>query len=304
MLLCIGDDLGGGGDRHQQVHLVEVVADELVVLPEVQQTRTLASALKVRFRAEVAERRFGDALRTAKTLFALSRHLGEHPTLIADLVGIGVAFLAIGPVEEMIQQPGCPNLYWALTDLPRPLVSVRKGMQSERMLLATSLPLLVGNAPLSKEQVHDLIEQTARLLKDADSTPEGGLKGWLEKRVKDEGHVRAARKRLVEAGLPEARVKRFPAVQVVLLDEKREYDESRDEGLKWVGLPYWQVTVPVGLMRAEEAGSLFVPLISPALEVRQAQARLEQRFALLRHVEALRLYAAGHGKWPARLADV
>ena len=40
-------------------------------------------------------------------------------------------------------------------------------------------------------------------------------------------------------------------------------------------------------------------------DVRRAQGRLEQRIALLRHVEALRLYAAGHeGALPASLSEV
>jgi hypothetical protein len=39
-------------------------------------------------------------------------------------------------------------------------------------------------------------------------------------------------------------------------------------------------------------------------KIRRAQGRLEQRIALLRHVEALRLYAAEHdGKLPEKLAD-
>ena len=54
-------------------------------------------------------------------MFAISRHMSEHPTLIADLVGIATANLAIGALEEMFEQPGCPNLYWALTNLPVPL---------------------------------------------------------------------------------------------------------------------------------------------------------------------------------------
>ena len=53
--------------------------------------RVLAAALKVRFRGEIADRRFDDALVTAKTMFALSRHLGEHPTVVGDLVGVAVA---------------------------------------------------------------------------------------------------------------------------------------------------------------------------------------------------------------------
>ena len=45
--------------------------------------------------------------------------------------------------------------------------------------------------------------------------------------------------------------------------------------------------------------------LTPALsKVRSAQGRLEQRLAMLRHVEAVRMYAAAHdGKLPAKLSD-
>ena len=105
-----------------------------LLLPDVQQMRGLARALAVRFRAEVALGHFDDAIRTAKTMFAMSRHLGEHPTLIGDLVGIAIASIAIAPLEEMLNQPGCPNLYWALTNLPSPLISLRTGIEGERAL--------------------------------------------------------------------------------------------------------------------------------------------------------------------------
>src|SRR5262249_60215497 len=97
-----------------------------LLVPDLQAMRQPANALKVRFRAEVALGRFDDALRTAKTMFALSRHVSEHPIYIGSLVAIAVANVAIGPLEEMLEQPGCPNLYWALTNLPRPFVSLNK----------------------------------------------------------------------------------------------------------------------------------------------------------------------------------
>ena len=34
----------------------------------------------------------------------------------------------------MLEQPGCPNLYWALTNLPDPLVPLDKGMDGERVM--------------------------------------------------------------------------------------------------------------------------------------------------------------------------
>ena len=47
-------------------------------------------------------------------------------------------------------------------------------------------------------------------------------------------------------------------------------------------------------------------LLAPTRQkVARARTRLDQRFALLRHVEAIRLYAAAHGgKLPASLADI
>ena len=60
--------------------------------------------------------------------------------------------------------------------------------------------------------------------------------GWT-RGAKDEAKVGAARRRLVEHGLPEERLLRFPADQVILLDEKREYDVRFDDLMKTMNLP-------------------------------------------------------------------
>src|SRR5437763_10364112 len=128
-----------------------------VLLPDVQKIRALAAALQERFRVEVAQRRFDDALPTAKTMFAISRHMGEHPTLIGDLVGIAIASITIGPLEDMLEQPGCPNLYWALTNLPTPMIPLDKGMEGERLLIQGELRDLDDSAPMSDEQMKKLL---------------------------------------------------------------------------------------------------------------------------------------------------
>ncbi len=109
----------------------------------------LAAALHVRFRGEVAARRFDDAIRTAKTMLALGRHLGEHPTEVANLIGLSTAHLALDSLEEMVQQPGCPNLYWALTDLPCPMVDLHRGVQGDRTIVAG------GAASAPRSRPHD-----------------------------------------------------------------------------------------------------------------------------------------------------
>src|SRR5215471_5623310 len=96
-------------DTNDWQDLKQVQAGDLEqVPPGVGPLQVLAAALQVRFRAEVAGRRFDDAIRTAKTMFALSRHLGEHGTEVANLVGLWVAHLTLGGLEEMVQQPGSP----------------------------------------------------------------------------------------------------------------------------------------------------------------------------------------------------
>ena len=109
--------------------------------------QVLAASLQVRFRAQVAGRRFDDALRGAKTMFALARHLGEYPREVASMIGLSVAHLSTETLREMVEQPGCPNLYWALTDLPCPLVDLRKGVQGDRALVAAELRRLRSRLP-------------------------------------------------------------------------------------------------------------------------------------------------------------
>ncbi len=138
--------------------LLKVKTDGVaLLLPDVQQMRPLANALKVRFRAEVALGRFDDAIRTAKTMFAMSRHMSEHPTLVGNLVGISIANLAINPLEEMLEHPQCPNLYWALTKLPVPLVPIDMGMGGERALVLSEFRGLDEMAPMSADELNKFI---------------------------------------------------------------------------------------------------------------------------------------------------
>jgi hypothetical protein len=236
-------------------------------------------------------------------MFAMSRHLGEHPTLIGDLVGIAIAQITIGPLEEMLEQPGCPNLYWALTNLPNPLISLDKGMEGERALILAELRGLDDTAPMSPGQINKLVAHLDKLFGFAGK--ENSLRARLKARSNDEKQVEAARRRLIEHGIAEERVARFPADQVILLDEKWKSEVHRDEEMKLMNLPTWQVEALSARAKPPKDPALFDVLVPAVQKVRHAQGRIEQRIALLRCVEALRLYAAEHeGKWPEKLSDI
>jgi hypothetical protein len=292
-----------------------------LLLPELGPLRILATALQVRFRGQVAGRHYDEAVGTAKTMFALARHLGEYPTETANLVGLSVAELALDTLEEMVQQPGCPNLYWALTDLPCPLVDLRRGLQGDRTLVASDFRSLRNDAVMTDAELEELVSRLSGGLgfaREQTGQSPRSLRAALQARVKDVEKVRAARNRLIEAGCTKdgigklatlqfiLMVERFSPLQVILLEEKSEYEAKRDEGMKLLGLAPWQIDA---LNRGEEMGrggnGLFADLLPHVVKVRREQGRLERRIALLRHVEALRLYAAAHeGKLPEKLAEV
>ncbi|HEX3446718.1 MAG TPA: hypothetical protein VHS97_00590, partial [Isosphaeraceae bacterium] len=186
--------------------LLKVKTDGVaLLLPDVQQMKPLANALKVRFRAEVALSRFDDAIRTAKTMFAISRHMSEHPTLVGNLVGISIAYLAIGPLEEMLEHPQCPNLYWALTNLPVPMVPIDKGMGGERALVLSEFRGLDERSPMTGDELDKFITHTDILIGEG-KPPKSGesrVRAWLDARTKDDKTVIAARHRLIECGFPQ-----------------------------------------------------------------------------------------------------
>ncbi|HUR53766.1 MAG TPA: hypothetical protein VMZ71_06525, partial [Gemmataceae bacterium] len=278
--------------------------------PELQSFGILGEALHVRFRLELAQKKFDAAAATAKTMFTLARHLGEHPTVAANAVGMEIATRALDALEEFVQLPGSPNLYWALADLPTPLVDVRKGLQGHNARAETELTISDAEA-MTDEQVEKVVSRLSGILgfarEQAGEAPRS-LRAELRTRL-DAENVKAVRKRLHAPGAPGDPLRGLAALPVagftpahaVLLDEKRDFERRRDEAMKLLALPAWQIdALPI-----EKSAGLFDAFLPPVADARKSQAELEQRIALLRHVEAVRMHAAGHsGKLPVSLADV
>lgn len=274
-----------------------------LLLPDVQKMRQLAAGLQNRFRDEIAQRRFDDAIVTAKTMFALSRHMGEHPTLIGGLVAIAIAQVAIQPLEEMLGTPDCPNLYWALTQLPAPFIGLDRGMEGERIFITAEFRDLDAKNTMTTAQLKAVIKRLDLLLET--NRDEKKVIEWLSEFAKDDAYMTAARKRLIESGIPGERLDTFSPYQVILLNERIEYEIQRDEVMKFSPLPTWDAVARIDELSRKRGKGLFYGFMPALQKVRRAQGRLEQRIALLRHVEAIRMYAAAHdGKVPAKLSEV
>jgi hypothetical protein len=283
-------------------------------LEDIQHMRTIAALLHTRFLLELSENRFDDAIRTMQCGFALARDVGKGQTLIQDLVGIAIGAITFSEVEQWEQVPGAPNLFWALTDLPAPIVDVGPAMRSELTPLYRSFPplkeVLRSKGVLGEEETNRIV---AELYKDWTTLSGQDVPEWQKKVGAAALVLKAypgAKKFLKEHGRSDEQVDAMPAAQVVLLYYAEQYDEVKDDYLKWLNVPPWQARP--GLEEAEKKVRAIGPsanlifLLMPAVEkVYDARVRIEWIADYLRCAEAIRYYAMTHdGKPPEKLADV
>jgi hypothetical protein len=292
------------------------------LMPEIQEQRTLAGLLALRARLELADGKPTKALETIRSGLAVAKHTGDSPTLISGLVGIAIATRMLERLEETIQQPGTPNLYWSLTDLRQPFIDLREGLEGERLGVLGNFPGISESAvdlnagPLPAEKVPMLVKGFGAIVDQPLEYKERIALSLLIARKHEK-----AKEVLIAHGRPRDKVEQMPHVQVALLHALLEYDELLDEITKWQTFPYWQASE--GLAQAERmvresrvrAGNPLTnegpalplaPLVLPAVnKVLMARVRLERRFAALRCVEAVRLYAHAHkGQLPESLEAV
>jgi hypothetical protein len=288
-----------------------------MLLPEIQEARTIGRLLALRARLQLAEGNTEEALATVRTIFAFSRHIAEQPFLISGLVGTAMANVGLRELELIVQAKDAPNLYWPLTDLPDPLVSLRDGIDLEYEAPYLVLPELsdARTGDFGKDEwerrAARLRERLGPLVRFEGSQDAEQWKAFLDKDlVKTE--YESAKARLLERGQERETIEAMPAGRVVLLDAAECFAEIRDEIYKGFSLPYpdaqkvFEASDGV-LARANEmgVGGRLAGLLLPAINsVNRATARTQRNVDALRIVEAIRLHAAKHGKLPDSLEAI
>jgi hypothetical protein len=289
-----------------------------LLLPDAQEMRMHAPLLVLKARTEFAETRYADAVRTLETGFSFSQQINEGPFLINSLVGIACASQFADCLLELIERADAPNLYWALTVLPRPLIDLRNGYEFEQVMPELQFPDLADlNRARSAEdwdatltRFRKEIERMMKFEKDPKPLKPGTTSNDAAAKSPD---LPGARKYLTEVvGLPSARVEAMPPAQVLLLHISHYYHEVRDNVFKASYLTFpqsWNInkTENEALKSLPDTEAAFLPrYLLPAVgKVRLAQARLERKLAALRTIEALRMHAAAsNGQLPERLDQV
>lgn len=285
-----------------------------LALPEMMRMRDFGRLIALQARLAIADRRFDDAMVDLQTGFALARQTAENPTLIGGLVGMAISDMMVLRVREWIEQPKSPNLYWALSSLPRPMIDLRRALETEMQMVALNFPEIQKIDPNRPDQAYwqNWLDKVEGDLKEPGvEWPKLGFRAALT--VFALHGYPIARDALIAEGRSRAEVEAMPVPAVLALYSVQTYNDMRDDVFRWFYLAYPEAREGFALAERrlkEEASrreiypiaSMLVPAV---VRVAEKLAEKDRMTAALRTVEAIRLYGAAHGgKLPENLNDV
>lgn len=285
-----------------------------ILLSEAQETRGFGRILAAKARIDVARGDYESAVRHLRLSYALACNVAEGETLVNGLIGIAICGITSKQTLEFVQQPDAPNLYWALSTLPRPFIDFRDAVEVEINGWALSYPELKEPEELGRtaESWHATLIEIWKAV--ADSIDDDAYKKPPEALVEQSlANAPAAFGRLVKQGWMKDQLMSMPAEQVVVLDMMTQFREFGQEAGTAFFLPYPEAIRELDAVKArvdafrqeaEECAALPLMTVPPLMSCRTAQVRMEREFAVLQLLEALRMHAARHGGLPERLGDV
>ena len=284
------------------------------LLPDAQESRAISRGLVLLTRLAIAERRFDDAVEYMRMNYQLGQDFSKQRFLVCSLIGLAEVNMTNASMIDFIGAQGSPNMYWALSELPRPLINVREALNLDMSLGLRMFPALLDaetreHAP---EEWKRLVVTTVNDLRSADSLLDSRLpKNEILAKFGVAGMSLAiypsAKQRLIAAGDDPQAVEAMPVTQVLLIDTAREYQKLADEQEKWFFVSYQDMRrVNFDQFQlADGFGPMLADLLLPAVQaVKTAQMRTHWQTNAIRTIEALRMHAAETGEFPESLDDV
>ncbi len=278
------------------------------LMPHLNGLRQLARILRLRTRLEIQRRDYHAALQSIQSGLAISQALNHQSVIVQALVGAGIARLFIDEIREMSQQPGAPNLYWALADLPRPFIDMRGALATERAMLFYTLPEL--RKATAGTMTADDWQAMQQRLSQLNAEMSGSSPSPLIVAAAGAATYPEAKKYLLAHGMTQEQVATISPPQAVGRYWAQTYAEWWDEISKWYAMPFWEaqprlMEVERAFSRAESKSLNPLLVVVPAVtSMYAASVAVDREIAALRTVEALRDYAAGHeGKLPENLNE-
>jgi hypothetical protein len=270
-----------------------------ILIPDVQGARSIVGyGLSVWIRQHLAKGELDRAREGILVGLAVARHYGRTPFVITQLVCAFVDSQLMSRIAELVSQPDSPNLYWALTQLPRPLIDFRPSIDFKQRFLQLSVPGLDDLSQIRTEaEWNRLALAVLRFFRESN---EGQFRAGDEPRVL-QTLVKRARTEL--AAWTEGGAKRVAEMS------------DGEAGLRWLLHVYDDQSHETTALNSLDPPQAFPRLVALQERITEFHTALgapksylfvntiniyvrsheiERKIAALRIVEALRHYAAGH----------
>ncbi len=288
----------------------------MYLLPDVQEVRAMMRLLRLKITYHLRQKDFDEAILTMSDGMRLAEFVGQGETIIQKLVGISGAAIMRECILDAIATPGCPNLYWALASVPRPIVDMNESLLWEVGNIHRVLPML-AEAETANWTEDEAAKKWAQLVADIGQLVERDSSPQVSLAIAGATLADVAKERLLSAGTYNDRLANMPAMQILLLDAAVELRMIGDNVSKGNLLP---VAISKPLLERENAkfqewvqsnrtssvGAVIAGILFPAmLQAKQAETRMLMNHNRLMTLEAIRMHAAEHdGELPQSLDEL
>ncbi|HZZ45224.1 MAG TPA: hypothetical protein VFE58_19965 [Tepidisphaeraceae bacterium] len=271
------------------------------LLPNLSHFRSVASFLSLRARVQLAQHDLPGCLQSTRLLFSLANHLREDSVLVQSLVGTAIADQGLNHIlQDYVQTPDAPNLYWALAALPKPFFDMQEAMSWEKVAIRSSIaPLRNGRSPdlLGPCEWEQVTRDFLRFSSGGSSNPSQQVNTTVMAIVL----FPKSKQQLLDHGYTPESLNSMPAPQIIGMALLQNFDHWSDEAAKCSALPFYQAFPLLHQLNEHLNAVKALDPVNPVYAIFPAfdraylsLAKLDRHIALIQTVEALRNYAAAH----------
>jgi hypothetical protein len=292
-----------------------------ILLPYLNTTHTFSDFVRIRAREMLLAGKIPEALGSLRLGYELSRKTAQDPFLVTALTSQGAAAPLTGELEELMNRPDAPNLYWALAALPRPFIGFHYAVSGERLLIPVTFKEIAG-ANLDDFSGDDLRPVFQRAVKIRLANADGDA---ASTRLQSIWQNEDALDREVNRNLPAAQqyyeqtrnvsadqVQSMEPFKVTVIYWYEEMRNFRDEIYAASTLPYplliprmRQLGDELDRIQHDQPANSFILYAHNYTNAATAFCRTDRQLAALTDVEAIRSYAAANGgRLPDHLQDI
>jgi hypothetical protein len=280
------------------------------LLPQLSPLRTLGRILKVRALREIDQGKIDDAVQTMRLGYEMADKVGEKGVLVCGLISMSISLNMNDCLEQLMNRPDAPNLYWALSGFPNRQAVLSASIDGESQWWVNAIPNLAQawrGEDISAQQWHAMLDYLHSTVGGSHPNVSDVVKATSPELMRQAQEQYAQTHHIT----PEQAAGVDPII-VVGTFYLSQLQIARDNAFKLRGL-----AVPTRIAMSKKAHDDFEKLMreQPANPFLQTLsdfhgiyvrfARIDRLLAALTTVEAIRSYAAANnGELPAQLSDI